>query len=678
MATKKKQHTNPFMKVKVTEDAVSLYNNGVALKVAGHLEAAVEKYQEAIKLKPDFVEAHYNKGNALRELRQFSKAIDDFNIAINIKPDFSLAFFNRGNIYKEIGEFELALNDYDSAIQFNPYYYEAYSNKGLTLVELRKFSFAIDCYDKAILLNSNLAEAYSNKGNLLKDLNEIEAALVHHDKAIEINPFISDYHINKGIALIRANKLEEALGAFADAKKIKPDSKWLLGLILHTQIFLCHWEKFSENIVLCEEELRNNKPVIPSFMAAMLYDDPKLQQLASIIYTKERFPLNDKTRDFPNRNFNEKLKLGYFSTDFYYHPVSIWLVEQLENCDKSKFELFAFCLNDQPDPMQERLKAAFDHWIVVEDMSDLEIVSLSRELKIDIALDLNGHTQTCRTSIFSNRAAPIQMSFLGMPGTMGAEYIDYLLSDRPTITQDNLAFMTEKVVYLPCGYTYDRQRRISDEPLSRQQYGLPKTGFVFTCQNGCHKFTPKVFAIWMEILKAVPGSVLWLLKPNQTAERNLQSAAKAQGVDSDRLIFTARESVTSDQESARIGRYLATYKLADLFLDTWPYNAGTTAVDALWAGLPVLTKAGESIISRMTVSSLCAISLPELITATEQDYQEMAIELASNPEKLYLLKVKLKRNRMASALFDPVANTRHIENAFLEIHQYHHSVHSDV
>jgi predicted O-linked N-acetylglucosamine transferase (SPINDLY family) len=296
-------------------------------------------------------------------------------------------------------------------------------------------------------------------------------------------------------------------------------------------------------------------------------------------------------------------------------------------------------------------------------------------LEIDIAIDLNGHTTDGRTGIFAARAAPIQLNHLGFPGSMGAEYIDYLIGHSPSPDEnlEELArsrqFMTEKIAYVPSTYTYDRQRQLSDAPLTRAQFGLPETGFVFTCQNGCQKLMPEVFDIWMEILKAVPGSVLWLLKPNETGVKNLIKEANARGVEAERLIFTAREVVSIDQERARIGKYLASYKLADLFLDTWPYNAGTTAIDALWAGLPVLTKTGKAMVARMATEALRAIQVPELITRTPQAYQELAIELAHSPGKLKQLRDKVQGNRLTTSLFDPVGNTRHIENAYLEMYR---------
>jgi predicted O-linked N-acetylglucosamine transferase (SPINDLY family) len=409
----------------------------------------------------------------------------------------------------------------------------------------------------------------------------------------------------------------------------------------------------------------------------MLFDDPKLLLETCKIYLQSIVIQDSALGAIPKREPRGRVRIGYYSADLYYHPVSIWLAEQLENHDKSKVELYAFCLKSVQDPMRDRLEAAFDHWIDVQSMSDLEVAKLSRELEIDIAIDLNGHTEDGRTGIFAARAAPIQLNHLGFPGSMGAEYIDYMIGHIPSPDEDleELAstrrFITEKIAYVPSSFTYDRQRQLSDEPLTRAQFGLPEAGFVFTCQNGCQKLMPEVFDVWMEILKAVPGSVLWLLKPNETAVKNLIKEAKARGVEAERLIFTAREVVALDQEGARIGKYLASYKLADLFLDTWPYNAGTTAIDALWAGLPVLTKEGKSGVARMAAGALRGIEMPELITRTAQQYQDQAIELAYSPEKLKLLKEKVQRNRLTTALFDPVGNTRHIENAYLEMYRRH-------
>jgi predicted O-linked N-acetylglucosamine transferase (SPINDLY family) len=402
----------------------------------------------------------------------------------------------------------------------------------------------------------------------------------------------------------------------------------------------------------------------------VLFDDPKLHQIAAQVYVDDKAPPNPILGDIAPRPQHRRIRLGFYSADLRWHPVAIWLAEQVENHDKSKFELFAFSFrSDVKDPMQQRLQAAFDHFIEVDTMSDLEVVKLSRELEIDIALDLGGHTQDSRPGIFAARAAPVQVSHLGFPGSWGADYIDYFLADEFSLPKAIQRYYNEKIIYVPSAYTYDRLRAISTEKLARAEFGLPNTGFVFTCQNGIQKIHPEVFDIWMRLLKNVPGSVLWLQEPHPTAIRNLQKEAQARGVNPARLVFLKREVVVVEHEPARIAKYLASYRLADLFLDTWPYNAGTTAIDALWAGLPVITKSGKSFVSRMATSALHAIEMPELITSTAQDYEALALELATNTSKLQAVKDKLASHRLTTALFDPVANTRHIENAYLSMMQ---------
>jgi predicted O-linked N-acetylglucosamine transferase (SPINDLY family) len=643
MATKKKQHTNPFMKVKVkvSEDAVSLYNAALVLKASGQLEAAIKKYEEAIRLKPDFVEAHYNKGNVLRELKRLEEAIVSYEVAISLKPDFAMAFFTMGNAYKEIDKFGLSLECFDKAIKLNPEYSQAHSNWGVVLKQLKLFTEALASFDIAIALRPDLAEAHYNRGTCSEKLKQLESALESYERAYELNPEI-DY---------------------------------LLGIKQQVKLSLCDWSNLKETLDLCVVGVTSQKKIAHALTALLFFDNPGLHLLSAKTYIDTKFPVDQSLGAIPKRVPRERVRIGYYSADLYYHPVSIWLAEQLESHDKSKVELYAFCLKSVQDPMRDRLESAFDHWSDVQSMSDLEVAKLSRELGIDIAIDLNGHTADGRSGIFAARAAPIQMNHIGFPGSMGAEYIDYMFG-QTLGSEENLEdwastrpFITEKIAYVPSVFTYDRQRQVSDEPLTRAQYGLPEKGFVFTCQNGCQKLMPEVFDIWMEILKSVPGSVLWLLKPNDTAVKNLIKEAKARGVEEERLIFTEREVVSMDQEKARIGRYLASYKLADLFLDTWPYNAGTTAVDALWAGLPVLTKKGKALVARMATEALRGIEVPELITKTPEEYKELAIELAHNPDKLKQLKEKVQRNRLTTSLFDPVANTRHIENAYLEMYR---------
>jgi predicted O-linked N-acetylglucosamine transferase (SPINDLY family) len=323
--------------------------------------------------------------------------------------------------------------------------------------------------------------------------------------------------------------------------------------------------------------------------------------------------------------------------------------------------------------MRTRYENAFDQFIEVDKISDLEVVKLSRELGIDIAFDLCGHTAANRGEIFIHRAAPIQVNCIGYPGTSGSECIDYLFSDHLVIPESSQEFYSEKIVYLPCASTYDIDRKVSLEPLSRAQFGLPEDSFVFVCQNGNQKITPEVFSIWMDILNAIPKSVLWLQQPNPTAMKNLIMEAGLRGISEDRLVFTQRETVTIDQENDRISRYLASYQLADLFLDTWPYGAGTTGIDAVYAGLPVLTKTGEAGVARMATSYLSGIIDQELIVTSAEQYCTTAIELATNPQKLQSIKESLALHKLTAPLFNPHIYTQYVESALTQIYERYQS-----
>jgi predicted O-linked N-acetylglucosamine transferase (SPINDLY family) len=353
----------------------------------------------------------------------------------------------------------------------------------------------------------------------------------------------------------------------------------------------------------------------------------------------------------------KKIRIGYFSADFHNHATAYLMAELFERHDKGKFELIAFSFGPQTnDVMQLRVSQAFDQFIDVASMSNLEVAQFSRELEIDIAIDLKGLTQDSRLGIFSFKAAPIQVSYLGYPGTLGVDYIDYLIADKTLIPKTSIHHFSEKIVYLPNSYQVnDRHRLIASTHFTKQELGLPKDAFIFCCFNNNYKITPDVFDSWVRILKAVDSSVLWLLQDNSTASMNLQKEAANRGLDPTRLVFAERMALPE---------HLARHKAADLFLDTLPYNAHTTASDALWAGLPVLTCIGESFASRVAASLLNAIGLPELITETRVDYEALAIELATNPSKLKEIKEKLAQNRLTTPLFDTVLFTKHIEAAY--------------
>jgi protein O-GlcNAc transferase len=630
-------------------------------------QLAEESYRKSIELNPFLCDAHYNLGILKLQSNNEEEALVHFNETLKIKPDFAKAL-NAIGVYKlNYFEYVQALDFFSRAIEIDSEDPSFYLNRGNAYASLKKYQEAFDDYGKVIEIKSDYYQAYSNRGSiLLTQFNQPEAALILFEVAIGINPDFADAHINKAEALNRLGMEELALNSFLRALEIDSNASYIIGKCLHYKMKLCDWDGLREGISICESMFYNSIPAAVPFDAINIMDNPEIHLLsAKLIKSSIAKPFGE----IPKRSPKSKLKIGFYSTDLYYHPVSIWLVEQLENFDKSKFELFAFSFKTVNDPMQARLQLAFDHYIDVEKLSDYEVTQLSRDLEIDIAIDLNGQTAGARPLIFSGRAAPIQVNHIGFPGTLAKEYIDYMIFDKSIINESYRNYYVEKIAFVPCACTYDRERKISQLPLTRSEFGLPENGFVFTCQNGAQKISPEVFDVWMSILREIPNSVLWLQKPNKIALKNLCLEAEKRNVSQDRLIFSQREAVSIDKEQERIGRYLASYQLADLFLDTWPYNAGTTAVDALWAGLPIITKAGKSIGGRMAASALTSVEMPELITNSEDEYKNLAIRMAQDTKYFKVVKTKLQQKILTSPLFDPVGNTRHIEKAFLEMYR---------
>ena len=379
------------------------------------------------------------------------------------------------------------------------------------------------------------------------------------------------------------------------------------------------------------------------------------------LYAEDQFS-NFVKPQFHLKALDQKIRIAYFSNDYFNHATAYLIAELFELHDRQQFEVVAFSFSPTTqDVMQKRLKKNFDQFIDVSNMSDQEVASLSRQMEVDIAVDLKGYTTGSRPGIFALGAAPIQINYLGYPGTMGADFIDYIIADTVLIPECNQQFFSEKIVYLKnCYQVNDSRRLISDRKFSRTEFFLPEDKFVFCCFNNNYKILPNTFDLWARILSKVPDSVLWLLADNLLAKQNLILQAESRGIAKDRLIFAERMDLPE---------HLARHQLADLFLDTLPCNAHTTASDSLWAGLPVLTQLGETLAGRVAGSLLRAVDLPELIALNPDEYEELAVELARSPSKLKKIKEKLAINRVSTPLFDAEFFTHGIENAFIKMNQ---------
>ena len=407
---------------------------------------------------------------------------------------------------------------------------------------------------------------------------------------------------------------------------------------------------------------KGKKPTIPHYLLS-IWDLPELQKKFTEKFVKEEYLSENIPEPISKRKENKKIRLGYYSADFCNHPVSYLITNLFETHDKSKFELIAFSLGPKKnDEMQNRISNAFDQFINVSSKTEKEISLLSRKLNIDIAIDLMGFTKNNKFKIFINRCAPIQINYLGYAGTTGSNCIDYIIGDKILIPKENQKNFSEKIIYLPNSFMVnDPTKKISEKIITKEEFGLPKESFVFCCFNKKYKITPNVFDIWMRLLKKVSGSILWLFEENLTSANNLRKEATKRGIDERRLIFAKR--LPSLEE------HFARHKLADLFLDTFPYTAHSTCSDALWAGLPVLTRLGKSYASRVSGSLLNAVGLNELITYTEKEYESTAIKLATDKKFMNNIKNKLNKNKLSKPLFDIKLFTKHIESAYINIYE---------
>ncbi|MBU3560794.1 O-linked N-acetylglucosamine transferase, SPINDLY family protein [Polynucleobacter hallstattensis] len=495
----------------------------------------------------------------------------------------------------------------------------------------------------------------------LNELKRYEEAIAHFDKALHLNPNYAEAWSNKGVSLKQLERYDEAIAHYEKALILKSDIDWVYGDLLHTKMKICSWLGFADSLDHISKQVVANKKIAQPFSLLALNDDIFLHKKSSKIYAQDKYPLNPALGLIRKHAVKEKIRIGYFSADFKNHPVAFLIAELFEIHDRNQFEIYAFSLKNANDEMRERLVASFDHFIDAEFMSDIEVAQSSRAHSIDIAVDLTGFTQDSRTGIFAHRAAPIQVNYLGYPGTMGADYIDYILADKTLIPTQSQEFFSEKVIYLPNSYQVnDRKRLISEKQFTRQELGLPENGFVFCCFNNNFKILPATFAGWMRILKAVDDSVIWLFEDNPWAVENLKKEALSHGIDTNRLVFAVRMPLPE---------HLARHRQADLFLDTFPYNAHTTTSDALWSGLPVLTLMGETFASRVAASLLNAIGLSELITNTQEEYEVMAIDLAMDRKKLADIKLKLSNNRLTTPLFNTPLFSRNLEAAYIKMYE---------
>lgn len=639
----------------IIPDQPALHNiAGAAYAGAGRPAEAVLRYDRAIALQPGFADAHSNRGVALRDQDRLDEALHSFDQAIRHQPDFADAHNNRGIVLKDLGRADEALASYDQAIRFKPIFPSAHYNRGNVLQDLRKLDAALACFDQAIAQKPDYAEAHVNRGNALHELGRLSEAVASFDRAIALQPAMATAYGNRGNALHELKRLDGALADYRTAITIDPDQAEILGRLVFLKAHMCDWSEEGRPIDIAA--LGVDTAAVTPFNLLALDDDPARNLRRSENWAAGKYPPRTPVPARPGER-PERLRIGYYSADFQSHA-TMWLMGSLlEAHDRERFEIHAFSYGpDSSDMMRQRVIDTADAFHNVRDLGDAAVAALSREHGIDVAVDLKGYTQDCRLGIFAYGAAPLQMSYLGYPGSIGADFIDYAIADPMVIPADKRTFYSEKILALPHSYQVnDDQRPIAAQVPSRADLGLPETGFVFCCFNNSFKISFDAFAIWMRLLDRVEDSVLWLLRDNDWAKDNLRAAARRHGIDPDRLVFADRMAMPD---------HLARHAHADLFLDTFAYNAHTTASDALWTGVPIVTKLGQGFAGRVGASLLRAIGLPDLITNSHEAYERVALDLARDGGRLAALKAELAAKRLTSPLFDTHRFARDLERGY--------------
>ena len=637
-------------------------NLGLALYSLGRHEEAIAGYDKAIALESGNAEAWFNRGNALRELKRREQALASYEQALRLRPDHFGALNNRGSVLHSLGRNDEALASYDRAIALHPDQALAYNNRGAALEGLARFDEALASYDKAVALEANYADAHLNRGNMLQRLGRLDEAVSCYERAAAPGPRRADALYSRGLALKKLRRFGEAQSSCAQALSADPGHADALALLFEIKGRCCDWSDRGALLEALTALCAAGRPVAP-FVLLWAVDSPELHLEAARAWARDALPELGQPAAWPART-HPRMRIAYVSADFQTHATAHLMAGLFERHDRNRFEIHAISLRGSDGSrMRHRLEAAFDRFVDVAGRSDRQIAQLLRDLEIDIAVDLKGYTEDSRPGIFSFRPAPIAVSYLGYPGTMGSAAIDYVVADACVIPEDATRFYAERVVRLPDSYQVnDSGRPAGGKPPARAELGLPEDGFVFCSFNNNYKITPEVFDAWMRLLRAVDGSVLWLYAENEPAARNLAREAEARGIAPRRLVFAAHVAV--DQHLSRIRR-------GDLFLDTLPYNAHTTTSDALWAGVPVVTCSGRSFAARVAGSLLTAAGLPELITHSLQEYEAMAMALATDRKRLGDIKAKLAANRDSCALFDTDRFRRHIEAAYTVMWERH-------
>jgi len=641
--------------------AEAQFNLGVVLHQQQQLEAAEAAYRRVIALNPAIAVGHNNLGTVLKDRGHLVAALAAFEHATKLKSDYAEAHYNRGTVLQQQGQLEEALAAYAHAGALRDDYADAINNAGIVLQELGRTSEAAELYRRLLERMPDYAEAHNNMGTALLAEGRPDDARESFERALAHRSDFPEAFYNLGNAWRETGHLAEAIAAYENALRLRPDYADAFSQLAYHRAQACDWADFESDQARLIGMVRQGVRVPPFYLLSTPASASD-QLVSARNWIGPLRPPPQAVFDHRPAARRERIRLGYFSGDLHRHPTAHLMAELFERHDRARFEVIAYSYGpDDASPMRARLRSAFDRFVDIHALSHREAAAQVHADEIDILIDLKGYTHHARPAIAAHRPAPVQVSYLGYPATMGADFIDYIIVDPFVVPDSQQPCFSEKLVHLPGSYQVnDRRREVADAPTSRQDHGLPAEGLVLCSFNNSYKISPAFFDIWMRVLCAVPDSVLWLLEANKLVKGNLRSEAEKRGVDAGRLIFAP---VLPPAE------HLARHRHADLFLDTLPCNAHTTASDALWAGLPVLTCSGDTFAGRVAGSLLTAIGMPELIVGSLEEYEQTALALAHAPQRLTALRQKLRENRDASALFNLPKCTEHIEAAYARMWQ---------
>lgn len=634
-----------------------LHAEAVALYRLNRFNESLATLDRILADHPNEAGSLYLRGCALAQLARYEEALASFDRTLRVNANSADAWCGRGNVLQDLKRFDESAEAYDKAIALQPDHLNAWLGRGNLQLLMHSYDQACLAYERALAREPRLVAAWNGLGVALGALQRYNQALVAVERALALNPASAATWLQRGLMLEKLNRLEEARAAWRRAGEIDAELPGLRGFRLRADLNVCDWSNYAVESSRLSRDIGAGDGFSPwTFM--VISGSPQDQLSCARNWVSKNYPLNRQPVWRGERYAHDRIRLAYVSSDFREHPVAYLAAGLFAAHDRSRFETIAISLGpDDASLTRARLRNTFERFVDVQGMEDREIALLMRRLEVDIAVDLNGFTDGCRPSVFAQRPAPVQVNFLGYAGTLGQACWDYIIADRFVIPDEARRHYAENVAYLPdCCVVNDDHRLISDRPVSRADAGLPEDSIVFCCFNKVIKFTPDIFGLWMRVLGAVENSVLWLSASDPVAIANLRREANARGIDPDRLIVAARVPSNAD--------HLARLRLADLFLDTLHYNAHSTAADALWARLPVLTCTGETFASRVAASMLRSVGLPELVTTSLADYETLALALARDPARLAALRSRLARNIGVEPLFDTRRFTRHIEVAF--------------